>query len=933
MTRDNDKTLEQLTDELTELRKQVSRLESLSRHQKEEQRLWNSDEQYRTLLQNAQEPVLIVQDKQIALANPPTAHLLGYSCEALSTLPAIELFWPEDRKAISDRAKKALKGDILSPTMAVRVMNKAGQPKWVQMTSMIITYEEKVSFLSFLSDVTSEQNAKQEIRKLSSIVEAISDGVMVTDLHRRITYVNQELTKQVGYGKDELIGKTPDLFLSEEDRHTFADHVQEVISGKQSRKSKEYVAKHKNGKEIPFSIKFSILKDPDRKANEIIAVSREISEKKASEEALKASQQRLSQIIDLLPDATMVIDLKGKVIAWNQAIETMTGIKAENMVGKGNHEYALPFYGKRRPILIDLVFKWDKEIEKKYEYVKREGDSLVSETYDPLVKPGGYLWNKASLLCDRKGEAIGAIESIRDITDRKVSEEALRESEEKYRSILENIEEGYFEVDIAGNLTFFNDSLCKILGYSKHELMGMNSRQYTDEQNAKELYEAFHSVYTTGTPDKVFNWNIIRKDGSKRYVESSVTLRKDSEGLPIGFQGIVRDVSERRQAEEEKARLKAQLQHAQKMEAIGTLAGGIAHDFNNLLMAIQGRTSIILVHKDSSDPDFEHLKGIEGHVESAVELTRQLLGFARGGKYEVRPTDLNELIKRENRMFGRTKKEITIRGKYEKDLWSVEVDRGQIEQVLLNLYVNAGQAMPGGGGLYLETENVILDKNYVKPFSIEPGRYVKISISDTGVGMDKAIQERIFEPFFTTKEMGRGTGLGLASVYGIIKNHGGFIDVFSEKGHGTTFNIFLPASEKEAVEEKKPAGHTFMGTETVLFVDDEDMIIEVVEALLERLGYNVLIAKSGKEAIETYEKNQEQIDIVVLDMIMPDMSGGDTYDRLKDIDPKVKVLLFSGYSIDGQASEIMERGCNGFLQKPFKMKELSQKLREILDRR
>ena len=339
----------------------------------------------------------------------------------------------------------------------------------------------------------------------------------------------------------------------------------------------------------------------------------------------------------------------------------------------------------------------------------------------------------------------------------------------------------------------------------------------------------------------------------------------------------------------------------------------------------------MLMKKDSSHPDIRHLKGIEDNVESAADLTRQLLGFARGGKYEVTPTDLNELVKKQNRMFGRTKKEITIHGKYEENLWHVEVDRGQIEQVLLNLYVNAWQAMPGGGDLYLETENLTLDETDVKPFAVEPGKYVKISVTDTGVGMDKATREKIFEPFFTTKEMGRGTGLGLASAYGIIKNHGGFINVYSEKGHGATFNIYLPASEKEIIEEKKSVGDTSKGSETVLFVDDEDMIIEVAGELFEQLGYKVLIARSGKEAIEIYEKNKEQIDIVLLDMIMPDMSGSDTYDKLKEINPDVKVLLSSGYSMIGTATEIMDRGCSGFIQKPFKMKELSQKLREILD--
>ena len=380
-----------------------------------------------------------------------------------------------------------------------------------------------------------------------------------------------------------------------------------------------------------------------------------------------------------------------------------------------------------------------------------------------------------------------------------------------------------------------------------------------------------------------------------------------------------------------KSIFEAQFQQAQRMEAIGTLSGGIAHDFNNLLMGIQGNVSLVLLNKNSSHPDYERLQNIVQGVQSAAELTKQLLGFAIGGKYEVRPTNLNEMIRNQNRMFGRTKKEITIRGEYKDNLWTVEVDQAQIEQVVLNLYVNAWQAMPGGGDLFIQTENVTLDENYTRPYAFEPSRYVKISITDTGVGMDEATQQRIFEPFFTTKEMGRGTGLGLASVYGIIKNHGGIINVYSEKGQGATFTIYLPASKKEAAKEEELPEEILKGKETVLLVDDEDMIIDVGQEILKTLGYKALIARSGKRAIELYEKKQDKIDIVILDMIMPEMGGGVTYDRMREINPDVKVLLSSGYSINGQASEILTRGCNGFIQKPFNMKELSQELRKILD--
>ncbi len=260
------------------------------------------------------------------------------------------------------------------------------------------------------------------------------------------------------------------------------------------------------------------------------------------------------------------------------------------------------------------------------------------------------------------------------------------------------------------------------------------------------------------------------------------------------------------------------------------------------------------------------------------------------------------------------------------------MDRGQIEQMLLNLYVNAWQAMPGGGQLFLQTENVVLDEDYVRPFGVRHGKYVKISVTDTGVGMDEQTQQRIFDPFFTTKEMGRGTGLGLASVYGIVKNHGGFINVYSEKGEGTTFNIYLPSCEKEIEEPKVGDERIHKGRETVLFVDDEAMVIDVAKQLLERLGYTAMVASSGREALDIYEKNRDSIDLVILDMIMPSMSGGDVYDHLKALNPSVKVLLASGYSINGQAQAILERGCDAFIQKPFKIMELSQKIRTVLDK-
>jgi len=416
------------------------------------------------------------------------------------------------------------------------------------------------------------------------------------------------------------------------------------------------------------------------------------------------------------------------------------------------------------------------------------------------------------------------------------------------------------------------------------------------------------------------------KDGRLIDVSISGSRYNDHEGKSAGMLVTLRDISERKKME-------IQLHLAQKVEAIGTLAGGIAHDFNNLLMGIEGNTSLMLYDIDSSHPHYGALKIIKQQVKSGAKLTAQLLGYARKGKYKVQPISLNRVVEETGDTFGRARKDITIHRDLSEDLFAIEADHGQIEQVLLNLFVNAADAMPDGGDLSLKTMNATHEDMKEKPYDPNPGNYVLLKAIDTGMGMEEEVQKRIFDPFFTTKEMGRGTGLGLASAYGIIKNHGGYVDVQSEKGHGTTFSIYLPASDQKVYTEIEKDNQITEGTGTILLVDDEEMVLDVGAKMLENLGYTVFKARSGNEAIETYEENKDHIDMVILDMVMPQMAGGEAYDRLKEINPNARVLLSSGYSIDGQAKEILRRGCAGFIQKPFGMEELGGKTREILANR
>ncbi len=509
---------------------------------------------------------------------------------------------------------------------------------------------------------------------------------------------------------------------------------------------------------------------------------------------------------------------------------------------------------------------------------------------------------------------------------RKQAEEALRGSEDKLDAIFSSVHTGLIIIDVESHtIVDANPYAVSLLGVSADKIAGKVCHEYICPAEAGKcpITDLGQTVVNSESV-------LLSIDGERIPILKSVTAL-DMGDKKYLIESFV-DISESKKAEEEKKRLEAQLQQVQKMESIGTLAGGIAHNFNNLLMGIIGDASLMLDETHKDHPNYIALKNIEEQVKNGSKLTHQLLGFARKGKYIVKPLNLSHLVQNTSDTFGITKKEIRVHQDFAEALLAIKIDQGQIEQVLLNLYVNAADAMPGGGDLYLKTMNVT-DKDMTdKLYEPKPGNYVLLTIRDTGVGMDKETMERIFEPFFSTKEFAEGTGLGLASVYGTIKGHGGYIDVSSEKDNGTTFSIYLPATEEKAKGKKKQPGELKKGKERILFVDDEDMVLNVIGKMLIKMGYDALSANNGQKALDLYKENQGKIDLVLLDMVMPDMGGGETYDRLKDINPDIKVLLASGYSIEGQATEIINRGCNGFIQKPFNMSGLSQKIRAVLDK-
>ncbi|MFZ5570785.1 MAG: PAS domain-containing hybrid sensor histidine kinase/response regulator [Thermodesulfobacteriota bacterium] len=762
-----------------------------------------------------------------------------------------------------------------------------------------------------------EQALRESEERFRSLAELLPEAVFEMDLEGRLTYVNRLAFEQFRYPLESFEQglNAFDMIVPEDRKRTF-ENAMRIVHGEDIG-LQSYKGLKADGTVFPILIHASaILREGT--AVGIRGVVIDMSEQQKANEEREKMWRLLDAAILHSPVGILIADAPDVTIRF--ANPAALGIRGGDLnsltdIDVGSHSArwqifrtdGSPFPPQDLP-LSRAVLKG--EITQNQEMTIRDengGDHLISANAAPIY--------------DAEGGITAGIVVFHDITERKRTEEALRKSQERMDAIFQAIADPIVVYDKQGFPETVNPAFTQVFGWTLEELRGRRI-PFVPEDQQELTSRLIRELYETGTPVR-FETKRLTRDHRILDVLIGAAIIRGTAGDHYGMVVNIKDITEHKH-------LEAQFRQAQKMEAIGTLTGGVAHDFNNLLMAIQGRISLLLADMKGNQRHLEHLQGMEEYVESAATLTRQLLGFAKGGKYETKSTDLNVLIREQNSLFGRTHKEIRFHEKFSAGLWSVELDRGQFQQVLLNLYVNAWQAMPGGGDLFVETANCQIDENHLMPYGLKPGRYVKLTVTDNGIGMDQAIQSRIFEPFFTTKDRGRGTGLGLASTYGIVKNHGGFINVHSEKGAGATFTIHLPASDKQVETIHKFSLEVLRGTETILLVDDEAMIIDVGKQLLETLGYTVLTARDGYEAVRVFRDHQAGIRLVILDMIMPGMGGGEVFDRLRELNPAVPVLLSSGYSLSGQAAEILKKGCNGFIQKPFNLSVLSQKIREII---
>ena len=537
------------------------------------------------------------------------------------------------------------------------------------------------------------------------------------------------------------------------------------------------------------------------------------------------------------------------------------------------------------------------------------------------VKPKGSGESEVSLRKGAPGRQ-GVLQQLQ------VAEEKLRRTEHRYRTLIESIPDIIYTLDLDGSLSYVSPRWEKILGHVESEVLGRFFIEFAPPEDHLFLVRVFKDVRNHKRNVENVHWHYLRKDGASRFFLGSAAPLYDEEGRVTGMIGMARDVTDHKRLEE-------QLLQSQKMESIGNLAGGIAHDFNNLLGGILGYATFVKRKLSTRDKIYQSIEAIERSAQRAAELTKQLLGFARRGKFQVRPIDCNALIGEIVLILQRTiDRRIAIEVDLAPQLSVMEGDEAQIQQALMNICLNARDALPQGGTLKIASRNQrMIPDQASRQRGMKEGSYIRLTISDTGTGMSPEVRDRIFEPFFTTKAKGQGTGLGLSMVYGIIQNHGGMIEVQSHPGIGSTFTVFLPAIASAALngEELPPVPDIHQGQETILLVDDEEIIRELGIDILEDRGYRVFLASEGREAVKIYRERIGEIDLIILDVMMPGIGGKETYRQLRAINPQVKVLLSSGYSTNGEVGEILKQGVSGLVQKPYREEELAAKVREVLD--
>jgi len=798
--------------------------------------------------------------------------------------------------------------DIESPESFPEVPKKAARE---------FNIEAAASFSSLGLSVEALQAFDRQVLSTARV------GVAVYDPDLRYVVWNPFLEEMFGLRAEEVLGKRDSEILPFVKAEGLDALLEQALAGESTTRADFAYLIPKSGCAGWGSASYEPLRDAAGKIVGVLATVHDITQLKLTQQALHQSEERYRLVVETAADVIYMISLDYAFISLNQAFEKLTGWQRADWIGNSVLSLVHPDDLPRAASLFQQVLRGVSVPPFELRFVSRSGEYLVGE-----CTAAAQLEN---------GRVVFASGIIRDITARKHVEDALRRAEQKYRELeaqlsrlstaVEHASESIVITDAAGTIEYVNPTFERTTGYSRDEAIGENSRLLKSENHDESFYRELWNTISRG---EVWTGRFInkRKDEGLFEEEATISPVRDESGRIVSFVGVKRDVTK-------ELDLEKRLWHSQKLEAVGRLASGVAHDFNNLLTAIIGYGQLIASRLESDHPLHAEVNEILNAGHRAAALTSQLLAFSRRQTLVPRYIDVNETIANLMKMLKRIIGEnVDVSFEGSPDLSPVLADAGQIEQVIMNLAVNARDAMAGGGKLTIATRNVVFFAPYCRehPWA-RPGEYVQISVSDTGVGMDRETQRRMFEPFFTTKDIGKGTGLGLAVVYGIVKQHDGFIHVYSEPAQGTTFRVYLCAQDNSPHrQEYLEAARIQGGNETILVAEDEATLRELARTTLESLGYQVVLASNGEEAVLSYECEMDRIDLVILDLIMPRMGGREAYQRMIELGgDECPVIFMTGYGPETLRNDPAEARSAEMVQKPYGLYELGRKVRNLLD--
>lgn len=846
-------------------------------------------------------------DNRYKFMNAAWESALGFPREELLASSPGTYVHPEDSAATQADIQKVMSG-IPSTAFENRMRCKNGSYRWFSWYSMSSPAEE--CFYVAGRDITERKRAEEELAKreafFNSLIRNTPVGIVAIDAERNVQMCNPAFEAIFNYREQEIVGRRLcELVTTPELREEMTAVEQKLLRGETA----HIVTRRKRCDESLVDVEMhSVPLHSDGKYTGAVVLYQDVSQRKRAEE----QALRLARALENNSEMISMTDSEGRMVFGNRALLQATGYRKEELLGKSVEE---TLFSPNNPPAVreELQTSLAREGRWRGECLQRRPDGVDA----PISL-------SISVLRDDEGRMSGVFSIAQDISERRRLEDRLLQ----LGHALQNSGEMICLSDHTGNAVFVNQALLRASGYAEEEILGKQFNETIFSRNNPRTLadEIRNGIVREG------KWSgealQRRKNGPDMPVLLSISVLQDGEGRVTGAFAVAQDVTEQRRLEE-------QLRGAQKMEAVGQLAGGVAHDFNNLLMVIMGYAGDLKERLHASDPLHKKVEEIERAGERAASLTRQLLAFSRQQVLEPRVLDLNSVVEDLQGMLRRLiREDIELVTELDAELGQVKADQGQIEQVIVNLIVNARDAMPRGGRLTIQTSNVQVDEAVarLRP-TMSPGTYVRLTVTDTGTGMDAATQSHIFEPFFTTKERGKGTGLGLATVYGVVKQSGGFIWVSSELGHGATFEIFLPrvGQPAPATAPDDRTKETATGSETILLVEDDEALRTLILEALGARGYTVLEAAGGVEALRLVRQQSCKIDLLLTDVVMPGMRGPQVAESVVALCPNVKVLYMSGYADFGAGPDGFLKPGERLLQKPYTLTELARTVREVLE--